>query len=119
MTAGTTTFDLSGFRGELFYPADPGYDDARAVFNAMIDRHPVLIARCTNADDVVATVQLARRENLPMSVYGGGHGVTGAARRVKHTATTARKAANKTRLTLAPLLHCKLRTCGRHRAAEI
>ena len=75
----STTFELSGFSGELIHPSDPGYDDARAVFNAMIDRRPVLIARCANADDVVAAVQLAQRENLPMSVYGGGHGVTGAA----------------------------------------
>src|SRR4051812_6010728 len=75
----STTFELSGFSGELIHPSDPAYDDARAVFNAMIDRRPALIARCAGADDVVATIQLARRERLPMSVYGGGHGVTGAA----------------------------------------
>src|SRR2546425_568858 len=72
-------FELPGFAGELLHPGDPGYDDARAVFNGMIDRHPVLIARCANADDVVAAVKLARAESLPLSVYGGGHGVTGAA----------------------------------------
>src|SRR5258707_8062189 len=75
----STTFELSGFSGELIHTSDPGYNDARAVFNAMIDRRPVVIARCANADDVVATILLAQRENLPMSVYGGGHGVTGAA----------------------------------------
>jgi FAD/FMN-containing dehydrogenase len=75
----SNAFELPGFSGELIHPGDAGYDEARAVFNAMIDRRPALIARCANADDVVATVQLARRENLPMSVYGGGHGVTGAA----------------------------------------
>jgi FAD/FMN-containing dehydrogenase len=51
----------------------------RVVFNGMIDRRPALIARCTSADDVVAAVDLAREEALPISVYGGGHGVTGAA----------------------------------------
>ena len=39
-TTGTTTFELPGFRGDLFYPDDPGYDEARAVFNGMIDRRP-------------------------------------------------------------------------------
>ena len=72
-------FELPGFAGELLHPGDPGYDDARAVFNGMIDRHPALIARCANADDVAAAVNLARGESLPLSVYGGGHGVTGAA----------------------------------------
>jgi FAD/FMN-containing dehydrogenase len=45
----------------------------------MIDRNPALIARCTSADDVVAAVNLAREHHLPLSVYGGGHGVTGSA----------------------------------------
>ena len=78
-TAVTTAFELPGFAGELMRPGDPGYDDARQVFNAMIDRRPALIARCTNADDVVAAVNLARDERLPVSIYGGGHGVTGSA----------------------------------------
>jgi FAD/FMN-containing dehydrogenase len=78
-TTGTETFELPGFRGELFYPGDAGYDDARALFNAMIDRRPVLIARCADADDVVAAVNLARNQGITLSVYGGGHGVTGAA----------------------------------------
>jgi FAD/FMN-containing dehydrogenase len=78
-TAVTTTLDLPGFSGELLRPADAGYDEARTVFNAMIDRRPALIARCANADDVVAAVNLARENDLPISVYGGGHGVTGSA----------------------------------------
>src|SRR4051812_47629471 len=78
-TAVTTTFELPGFDGELLRPDDAGYDDAREVFNAMIDRRPVLIARCANADDVTAAVNLAREGDLPISVYGGGHGVTGSA----------------------------------------
>ena len=74
-----TVFDLPGFRGELIRPGDDAYDGARAVFNGMIDRRPVLIARCTDADDVAAAVNLAREQDLPLSVYGGGHGVTGSA----------------------------------------
>jgi FAD/FMN-containing dehydrogenase len=78
-TAATTTFELPGFSGRLLRPDDPDYDEARSVFNAMIDRRPALIARCATAGDVAAVVDLAREENLPISVYGGGHGVTGSA----------------------------------------
>ena len=45
----------------------------------MIDRYPAIMARCRDAADVAAAVGLARRHGLPLSVYGGGHGVTGAA----------------------------------------
>ncbi|HET9728198.1 MAG TPA: FAD-dependent oxidoreductase, partial [Acidimicrobiia bacterium] len=72
-------FDIAGFSGELIHPGDAAYDDARAVFNGMIDRRPAVIARCTSAEDVVKAVALARDNALPLSVYGGGHGVTGAA----------------------------------------
>ena len=75
----TTRFELEGFRGELLHPGDDGYDEARKVFNGMIDRSPALIARVAEPDDVVAVVELAAAENLPLSVYGGGHGVTGSA----------------------------------------
>lgn len=74
-----TRFELSGFGGQLFHPGDPAYNEARAVFNAMVDRKPALIARCTSADDVAAAVNLAREQDIPVSVYGGGHGVTGSA----------------------------------------
>lgn len=47
-------------RGELFVPDDPGYDDARSVYNGMIDKRPAAIARCADVADVVATVSLAR-----------------------------------------------------------
>lgn len=77
--ADTMRFTLPGFAGLLMHPGDAGYDEARKVHNGMIDRRPALIARCTSADDVVLAVNLARREGLPLSVYGGGHGVTGAA----------------------------------------
>ena len=78
-TTNTHTFDIPGFGGELIHPGDDGYDEARAVFNGMIDRRPVVIARVASTDDVVATVRFARDQSLPVSVYGGGHGVTGAA----------------------------------------
>ena len=77
-TAGAR-FDLPGFEGQVFHPEDGGYDEARKVFNGMIDRRPALIARCASADDVAVAVNLARDNDLPLSVYGGGHGVTGSA----------------------------------------
>ena len=79
MTQTSARFELPGFQGQLIHPGDGEYDAARAVFNGMIDRRPALIARCVSADDVVAAVKLAREQALPLSVYGGGHGVTGAA----------------------------------------
>jgi FAD/FMN-containing dehydrogenase len=77
--AQTTRFDVPGFGGQLIHPGDAVYDEARKVFNGMIDRKPALIARCGTPQDVVAAVNLAREQSLPLSVYGGGHGVTGAA----------------------------------------
>jgi FAD binding domain/Berberine and berberine like len=75
----TERFEIPGFGGELVHPGDAGYDDSRSVFNGMIDRKPALIARCTSADDVAAAVNVAREQDVALSVYGGGHGVTGAA----------------------------------------
>jgi FAD/FMN-containing dehydrogenase len=68
--------DLSG---DVFAPDDPGYDEARAVFNAMIDRRPAVIAQCVNEDDVVRAVRFARDLDLPVAVRGGGHSVAGMA----------------------------------------
>jgi len=62
------------FSGELLRPADAGYEAARSIWNAMIDRRPALIARCTSAGDVAAAVSAARDARLPVAVYGGGHG---------------------------------------------
>ena len=70
---------IADFGGSLIRPADPGYDEARRVFNGMIDRSPVLIAQCRDATDVVAVLAVAREQHLPVSVYAGGHGVTGSA----------------------------------------
>ncbi len=65
------------FEGQLVLPDAEGYDDARKVWNGLIDRRPALIARCANADDVVRSVRFARESNLLVSVRGGGHHVAG------------------------------------------
>ena len=64
-------------RGPVIQPGDPSYDEARAVYNAMIDKHPALIAQCANVADVMATVNLAREHGLPLAVRGGGHNGAG------------------------------------------
>jgi FAD/FMN-containing dehydrogenase len=65
--------ELQGFKGQLIGPRDADYDQARAVYNAMIDKHPALIARCADADDVAAVVRFARDHRLLLAVRGGGH----------------------------------------------
>jgi FAD/FMN-containing dehydrogenase len=67
----------AAFRGELIEPGDAGYDEARAVYNGMIDRHPRLIARCVDAADVIAAVNLARDSGTLLAVRGGGHNAGG------------------------------------------
>jgi FAD/FMN-containing dehydrogenase len=69
--------EVPGFRGDLLEPGDPGYDDARAVYNGMIDRQPRLIARCLDAADVRAAVDAARDRGLTLAVRGGGHSAGG------------------------------------------
>ena len=66
-----------GFTGQLLAPQDPGYDDARKVYNAMIDRQPALIARCAECADVARTIAFARTHDLPLAVRGGGHNGAG------------------------------------------
>ena len=66
-------------RGPVLQPGDPGYDDARAIWNAMIDRRPAMIARCAGTADVVASVNFARENGLPLAVKGGGHNIAGSA----------------------------------------
>src|SRR5256886_7973784 len=75
----TARFEIPGFGGELVHPGDTDYDGLRGVFNGMIDRRPALVARCSSPGDVVEAVNFARQDGLPLSVYGGGHGVTGSA----------------------------------------
>jgi hypothetical protein len=66
-------------RGPLLNAEDAGYDEARSVWNGLIDHRPKLIARCSGAADVVASVQFAREHGLLVSIRGGGHNVAGKA----------------------------------------
>lgn len=65
------------FRGAIIEPSDAAYGDARKVYNAMIDRKPRLIAKCTDAADVVAAVRMAHSSKLKVSIRGGGHNAAG------------------------------------------
>lgn len=67
------------FGGELVTPDDPGYNDARSLWNGMIELQPAAIARCATAADVAAAVVAAREIGLPLAVRGGGHNVAGLA----------------------------------------
>ncbi len=66
-----------GLLGQLLRPGDDGYDDARTIWNAMIDKRPALIARCEGVADVIQSVNFARESGLLVSVRGGGHNVSG------------------------------------------
>ena len=65
------------FRGEVIQPGDSGYDDARKVYNAMIDKRPRLIARCVDVADIMAAVQFGRESDLLTAIRGGGHNAGG------------------------------------------
>jgi FAD/FMN-containing dehydrogenase len=69
----------SALRGQILQPETPGYDDARSIWNAMIDRRPAIIVRCLGVADVIACVNFAREQNLPLSIKGGGHNISGLA----------------------------------------
>ncbi len=56
-------------RGDVVAPGDEGYDEARKVYNAMIDRRPTVVARCSNVGDVVAAVNFARENGLDLAVH--------------------------------------------------
>lgn len=64
-------------RGPVLVPGDPGYDDARAVWNGLHDKHPSVIVRATGAADVIAAVNFARENDLLLAVKGGGHSLPG------------------------------------------
>jgi FAD/FMN-containing dehydrogenase len=77
LSDGTIEELRQSLRGELLTPADAAYDDARTVWNGMIDRLPKLIVRCQGVADVLAAIQFARSENLEVAVRGGGHSLPG------------------------------------------
>ena len=66
-------------RGEILTAGMPDYNEARALWNGMIDRRPGAIVRCTGVADVIATVNFAREQNLPLAIKAGGHNVSGKA----------------------------------------
>jgi FAD/FMN-containing dehydrogenase len=63
--------------GSILHPSDEGYDEARTIWNAMIDRRPALIARCESTADVKRSVDFAREFGLLLSIHGGGHNIAG------------------------------------------
>ncbi len=64
-------------RGDLIVPGDPEYDQARTVYNAMIDKHPAAIVRCRDVADVIACVRSGRQHGVDIAVRGGGHNAAG------------------------------------------
>ena len=66
-------------RGDVLAPGDEGYEEARHIYNAMIDKRPALIVRCLGAGDVIASVKVAREHQLAVAVRAGGHNVAGLA----------------------------------------
>src|SRR4051794_26583534 len=69
----------ASIKGRVIGADHPEFNNARRVFNGMVDRRPAVIARCATADDVVAAVNAARETDTGISVRGGGHSVTGSA----------------------------------------
>jgi FAD/FMN-containing dehydrogenase len=72
-----TTALAERVRGELIGPHDAGYEEARSLYNSMIDKHPALIVRCVDVADVMAAVDFARDTGTPVAVRGGAHNPAG------------------------------------------
>jgi FAD/FMN-containing dehydrogenase len=68
---------IPAFAGTLIGPGDPGYDEARSLFNGRIDKRPAVIARCTSPEDVQLALAHAREQGLEVAVRGGGHSTAG------------------------------------------
>jgi len=68
---------IARFGGTVLMPGNANYDEVRQIWNAMIDRKPALIARCSSPEDVVQAVKFARKHNLLVSIRGGGHNIAG------------------------------------------
>jgi len=64
-------------RGEVCLPGDPGYEEARSLWNAMIDRRPGMVMRCAGTADVIEAVNFAREHQLLLAVRSGGHNIAG------------------------------------------
>ena len=62
-------------RGELVAPDDRGYDQARRVWNGMVDKRPAAVIYCAGSDDVITAINFAKARNLPVAVRAGGHNV--------------------------------------------
>src|SRR5262245_23876418 len=81
MTSVVNTSSIESFRtrirGQVITPTDAAYETARRVWNAMIDKRPLLIVACAGVADVIATVNFARDNHLPLAVRGGGHSIAG------------------------------------------
>jgi FAD/FMN-containing dehydrogenase len=77
LAAGSIAELAQALRGELITPGDPGYDDARTIWNGAHDRRPALIVRCAGVADVMRAVEFARSEELLVSVRGGSHSIPG------------------------------------------
>ena len=73
LSADEITVLRTGFRGDILLQTDDGYDEARSIWNAAIDRHPAVIVRPLGAADVMVAVRFARERSLEISMRGGGH----------------------------------------------
>jgi FAD/FMN-containing dehydrogenase len=79
VTRGEIDAFITTLRGTVVRPGDPGYDQARSIWNAMIDKRPAAIVRCAGAADVRSSLNFARDHGWPLAIRGGGHNIAGSA----------------------------------------